>query len=277
MANIVSVIASTHNPRIFWNRDQADKNDLDALYTAFADVRKMLAETKPDLIVAVANDHLDNFFLDNMPTFSVGVAPTAEGPFWYESEIMFLPSYKAKVQLDFAEYLLRAGVEQGIQFSQVREFKIDHAFTVPLSFVRPEEDIPVVPVMTNAFGYPIATNQRWYELGQFIRRSIEAWPGKERVAVIGSFNLTVEVGGPKMGKYNMDFTRWIIEQMKEGNRDEILKTLTVPRLIEEGNSTAEFLNYVTVLGVVEEAKPTFIQHKPVKGVGMCPVVFWDMQ
>ena len=109
------------------------------------------------------------------------------------------------------------------------------------------------------------------------RSLIVAAGPKERVAVIGSFNLTVEVGGPKMGKYNLDFTRWMIEQMKNGQRDEILKTLTVPRLIEEGNSTAEFLNYVTVLGVVEDTKPTFIQHKPVKGVGMCPVVFWDMQ
>ena len=78
MAKLVSVIASTHNPRIFWNRDQADKADLEVLYGTFADVRKMLAETKPDMIVAVGNDHLDNFFLDNMPTFSVGIAPTAE-------------------------------------------------------------------------------------------------------------------------------------------------------------------------------------------------------
>jgi hypothetical protein len=64
--------------------------------------------------------------------------------------------------------------------------------------------------------------------------------------------------------------------MRLGNRDEILKTLTVPRLIEEGNSTSEFLNYVTCLGVVEERKPTFIDHKPVKGVGTCPVAFWDL-
>ena len=62
----------------------------------------------------------------------------------------------------------------------------------------------------------------------------------------------------------------------EADRDEILKTLTVPRLIEEGNSTSEFLNYVTCLGVVEEHKPTFIDHKPVKGVGTCPVAFWDL-
>jgi hypothetical protein len=64
MATIVSAIASTHNPRIFWNRDQADPTDLAGLYATFDKVRGMLAETKPDLIVGVANDHLDNFFFD---------------------------------------------------------------------------------------------------------------------------------------------------------------------------------------------------------------------
>jgi protocatechuate 4,5-dioxygenase beta chain len=277
MAQIVSVIASTHNPRIFWNRDQADPADLKELYDTFAELRRMLDETRPDMIVAIANDHLDNFFFDNLPTFSIGTGPVAEGPFWYESEVMSLPHYKVPVRQDFAQYLLRHGIESGFQFSQVHEFKIDHAFTVPLSFVRPEEDLPIVPVMTNAFGYPIPGTRRWYELGQFLRRAIEDWPGNDRVAVIGSFNLTIDVGGPKMGKYNAKMSNWILEQMRDGHRDRIIDTLTVPRLIEEGNSTAEFLNYVTVLGVVEDTKPTFIQHKPVKGVGTCPVVFWNLQ
>ena len=64
--------------------------------------------------------------------------------------------------------------------------------------------------------------------------------------------------------------------MRLGARDEILDTLTVPRLIEEGNSTAEFLNYVTVLGMVEDTPPSFIEHKPVRGVGTCPVAFWKL-
>jgi len=276
MAEIVSVIASTHNPRIFWNRDQADPKDMAVLYATFADLRRRLAETRPSLIIAVANDHLDNFFFDNLPTFSVGTGPLAEGPFWYETDVMNLPRYRARVHQDLAQYLLRNGVEEGVQFSQVHAFKIDHAFTVPLSFVRPEEDLPLVPIMTNAFGYPIPPNRRWYELGQFLRRALEAWPGQERVAVIGSFNLTVEVGGPKMGHYNFDLQRWMLEQMRLGKRDEILQTLTVPRLIAEGNSTSEFLNYVTMLGIVEDKPPDFIEHKPVKGVGTCPVAFWKL-
>lgn len=165
MAEIVSVIASTHNPRIFWNREQANQEDLAGLNATFDHMRAMLAETRPDVIVAVANDHLDNFFFDNMPTFAVATGPVAEGPFWYESEIMFLPKYRAPVPLDLAQHILRSGVEHGIQFSQVHDFRIDHAFTLPLSYLRPEQDLGLVPIMTNAFGYPLAANRRWYELG----------------------------------------------------------------------------------------------------------------
>ena len=36
------------------------------------------------------------------------------------------------------------------------------------------------------------------------------------------------------------------------------------------------INYVAVLGVVEDKPPTFIKHKPVRGVCTCPVVMWEM-
>jgi protocatechuate 4,5-dioxygenase beta chain len=276
MASIVAVIASTHNPRIFWNRDCADKQDLDALEATFGRVRDMLAKARPDIIVVVANDHFDNFFFDNMPTFAVATGPVAEGPFWYEADIMSLPRYRASVSLDVAQHILRSGIEQGIPFSQVHEFRIDHAFTLPLSYLRPEEDLGLVPIMTNAFGYPIAPNRRWYELGQFLARAIRDWPGRERVAVLGSFNLNVEVGGPKAGKTNPQFAEWLIDLMRRGARDEILETLTVPRLVEEGNSTAEFLNYVAMLGIVEDRPPNFIAHQPVRGIGTCPLAFWAL-
>jgi protocatechuate 4,5-dioxygenase, beta chain len=276
MAEIVSVVASTHNPRICWNREQADKQDLEALIAVFADARRMLADSRPDLIVAVANDHLDNFFFDNMPTFAVGIAPVAEGPFWYEQEIMLVPKYRAQVPMSLAHHILRKGIERGIQFSQVHDFKIDHAFTLPLAYLRPEQDLGLVPIITNAFGYPLAGNRRWYELGQFLRQAIHEWPGTERVAVLGSFNLNVEVGGPKAGRYKDDFGNRMLALMSAGARDEILDTLTVPRLIEEGNSTAEFLNYVTMLGIVEDMPPSFISHRPVRGVGTCPIAVWKL-
>ncbi|MGE3935118.1 MAG: hypothetical protein AB7F67_17790, partial [Rhodospirillaceae bacterium] len=87
MARICAVIASTHNPRICWNRDQADPADMAELFASFGELRAMLARAKPDVLVCVANDHLDNFFFDNLPTFAVGTGPVAEGPYWYEAEV----------------------------------------------------------------------------------------------------------------------------------------------------------------------------------------------
>jgi protocatechuate 4,5-dioxygenase beta chain len=276
MAKIVSAVASTHNPRIFWNRDQADQNELERLYGAFDEVRKRLAETRPDIIVVVANDHLDGLFFDNMPAFSIVTGQQAAGPYWYETEIMDLPSYDAAIAQDAAKSLLRGGREEGIYFSQLNDFKIDHAFTLPLSFIRPERDIPIVPIVTNTFGYPLTPTKYWLQLGQFVQRAVESWPAHLRVAVVASFNLTVEVGGPKAGKYNLEFTRWLVDRMRGGDCDELVSSLTIPKLIREGNSTAEFLNYISLLGILEDRKPSFIDAKPVPGVGMCPVAFWNL-
>jgi len=276
MAEIVSVVASTHNPRIFWNADQATPDDMNELYGTFAHLRGLLADSRPDVLVVLANDHFDSFFFDNLPTFSVGVGELAHGPHWYESDIMHLPAYRANIHQGLASYLLRDGIDAGMPFSQTRDVHIDHAFTVPLSFVRPLADLPIVPIISNAFGYPVADNHRWYALGEYLERAIAAWPGKERVAVVVSFNLTVEVGGPKMGRLDPEFAKWLLELMRTGARDEILAKCTVPRLIEAGNSTVEFLNYVAALGIVEDRLPNFIKHKPVKGVGTCPVAFWSL-
>ena len=276
MAEIVSVVASTHNPRIFWNRDQASPEDMNELYATFNDVANLLADSRPDCIVTIANDHFDSFFFDNLPAFSIGVGSVAQGPYWYEADIMSLPAYRPAIKQDLAKYLLRDGVESGVGFSQTRDVHVDHAFTVPLSFLRPKMDLPIVPIITNAFGYPLPNNMRWYELGLFLKRSIAAWPGKERVAVVASFNLTVEVGGPKMGNIDVEFARWLLELMGKGARTEMLEKLTVERLIAHGNSTTEFLNYVAALGIVEDRLPMFIKHKPVKGVGTCPIAFWSM-
>jgi len=77
MAEIVSVVASTHNPRIFWNADQATPDDMNELYGTFAHLRGLLADSRPDVLVVLANDHFDSFFFDNLPTFSVGVGELA--------------------------------------------------------------------------------------------------------------------------------------------------------------------------------------------------------
>ena len=72
--------ASTCQPRIRRSSLSACSTQDDPywkpFFDGFAPVRHWLAETKPDTVVLVYNDHGLNFFLDKMPTFAIGAAPT---------------------------------------------------------------------------------------------------------------------------------------------------------------------------------------------------------
>ena len=276
MGTLVAAVAMTHNPRIFWNGPAADEASRQAVGAIFGQLRRFVGEARPDRLIVIANDHFDNFFLDNMPQFCVGLGARAEGPFWYESEVMNLPPYSAAVDADLGGQLLDLGARRGIDFSQTHEYRLDHAFCVPLSTVRPEADLPIVPVFTNVFAYPLATERRFFEVGQTIRELVRERPKGERIAVVTSFNLSVDVGGPRMGKRDDELDRLALDLIRQGDVSEILSRLTVERLVAAGNSTAEFLNYDAILGVVEDRPPDFVEYRLVPAWGGVPGVAWKL-
>jgi protocatechuate 4,5-dioxygenase beta chain len=47
-------------------------------------MRDKLADAKPDLIVTVASDHLNQWFTDNMPGFMIGKSPHTHGSYPHE-------------------------------------------------------------------------------------------------------------------------------------------------------------------------------------------------
>ena len=276
MAQLVAAVAMTHNPRIFWNAAGADDAARAEVFGLFGELRRRLADSRPDRLIVVSNDHLDNFFLDTMPPFCVGVGDHAAGPFWYEAEVMHIPAYQARLDRALAEDLLDIGVRQRIDFAQAHEFTLDHAFCVPLSQLRPEADLPVVPVFTNVFAYPLPTERRFFDVGQAIKALVAGRPRGERIAVVSTFNLSVDVGGPKMGKRDADFDREALELIRAGRAEAILERLPVARMLQAGNSAPEFLNYCATLGVVEDRPPDLVEYRLVPAWGGCPAVFWRL-
>jgi protocatechuate 4,5-dioxygenase beta chain len=276
MGMLVAAIAMTHNPRIFWNAAQADPEDAAAVYAVFDDLRERLRRARPDRLIVVGDDHLDNFFLDTMPAFCVGVADRAGGPFWYEAEIMGIPAYQAAVDAAAGRHLLDVGARRKIDFAQAHEFGLDHAFCVPLSVLRPEADLPIVPVFTNVFAYPLPRTERFYEVGETLAAFVAERPAGERVAIVTSFNLSLDVGGPRMGSRDEVLDRRALELIRGGRVDDILREMTVERLLEAGNSAAEFLNYVVVLGAVGRRPPDLVEYKTVQAWGACPFAAWDL-
>jgi len=171
MAELVEIMGISHSPN--FPGQIAEPNPEPAIVEAARDyelMRQRMAGTKPDVLIVIASDHLNQFFMDNMPAFLIGKAPRAEGPFPHEMRTFGIVSYLADVEVDVAKSMLQLAPKMGVDFSFSDEFRIDHAFTVPLNFIRPEMDLPIVPVFTNVMAPPVPPAQRFYEVGKAIRK-----------------------------------------------------------------------------------------------------------
>ena len=85
MAELVEIMGISHSPN--FPGQIAEPNPEPAIVEAAHDyelMRQRMAGTKPDVLVMIASDHLNQFFMDNMPAFLIGKAPRAEGPFPHE-------------------------------------------------------------------------------------------------------------------------------------------------------------------------------------------------
>lgn len=70
----------SHGPGITARRESADPEQLERLERAYQDMREAMLATRPDILVVVGAEHFANFFMNNMPSFAVGMADRYEGP-----------------------------------------------------------------------------------------------------------------------------------------------------------------------------------------------------
>jgi protocatechuate 4,5-dioxygenase beta chain len=214
MAKIIGGITTSHVPAI--GRAIAKNLQTDPYWKPFFDgfppVRDWLAKTRPDVAVVFYNDHGLNFFLDKMPTFSIGAAAeyqnADEG--W---GIPTLPPYEGDAELSW--HLIEALVNEEFDLTTCQEMLVDHAFTLPLELLWPNQHCPVrtIPVCINTVQFPLPSAARCYKLGQAIGRAIEAWDSDANVVVIGSGGLSHQLDGQRAGFINKDFDQMFMDKL----------------------------------------------------------------
>jgi len=78
MARVIGGLTTSHIPAIgnAVPKEQQLVNDpyWKEFFAAYPPARAWLREAKPDVAIVIYNDHGLNFFLDKMPTFSIGAA-----------------------------------------------------------------------------------------------------------------------------------------------------------------------------------------------------------
>src|SRR6476660_3812391 len=139
MAELVAAVGVPHSPHY---PAQFPKDGPQQTPRTFREVKAHLDAAKADAIVVIANDHFNTFFMNNFPTFAIGVADTTFGP----NDQTKMPHYDLKVQSALARHLRNVYIKQGFDLAVVQEFGIDHAMLVPLHYITDGVKIPIVPV-----------------------------------------------------------------------------------------------------------------------------------
>jgi protocatechuate 4,5-dioxygenase beta chain len=256
MAELVAGIGVPHSPHY---PAQYTKDGPEETPRLFREVGAHLAAARPEAIVVVANDHFNTFFLNNFPTFAIGVAEATFGP----NDQTKMPRYDVPVQASLAAHIRNIGIQEGFDFAVTRDFGIDHAMLVPLHYLT-DVTTPVVPIWVNAFAKPLPTARRCYALGAMVRGAIESWPQKLRIAVIGTGSFSLEIGGPKIrpGKRNsvpdLAWSQHVQKRIEDAAIDELVAEATPEQMWKAGNIGGELLNWIVTLGIIGRHKPRYI-------------------
>ena len=255
MAEIVAGFGVPHTPHFpALVAREGPQSEVALLY---AGVAKHVAEAAPDVLIVFTDDHFNTFFLDNFPTFAIGVADATSGP----NDQTPMPQYKVAVPPALAAHIRAAAIDRGFDITLAQNFSVDHAVIVPLHFLTPHMKIPVVPIFINGLAPPLPSARRCYALGQAVRAAIEQWPQSLRVGVIGSGSFSLEIGGPQVpvgersGFPDPQWTAHLQDLMRDDRIDDLLDEATTARMLRAGNIGGELLNWIAMLGVVGKHKP----------------------
>ena len=249
------------------------------LFEGITRMRENLAASKPDVIVMAGSDHLCQFFYNNMPPFLIGKAERLAGPPGYEQRDFGLATYDADIEGKLARHILTQGFEHEVDFAYSDEFVVDHAFSVPLNFMRPEADISIVPIFLNFLAPPVPPARRYRKVGKIVRQIIEDWPEDVRVAVICTGHMTNGVGGPYMMRHTerpeSEWDKIINAAMLRNDVDDLVAHSSWEEMYAQGNNTPGFLGFIFAYGVADGAVPSFHDYIPSRSQPLMIVLDWS--
>jgi Catalytic LigB subunit of aromatic ring-opening dioxygenase len=257
MAELVAAVGVPHSPQY---PAQYQKDGEDETPRTYRAVKAHLDAAKADAIVVIANDHFNTFFLDNFPTFAIGVADASSGP----NDNTSMPHYDFAVHSELAAHVLKAGINEGFDFSVTQEFGVDHSMLVPLHFLTDNVRTPVVPIWVNTFVKPLPMARRCYALGNMLKGAIASLPSNMRVVVMATGSFSLEVAGPRVspggraGVPDIAWSKHLHRRIKNAEIDDILREATPERMWQAGNIGGELLNWIVMLGAVGKAKPDYL-------------------
>ncbi|WP_405865923.1 catechol 1,2-dioxygenase [Streptomyces sp. NBC_00005] len=192
MTEIVFGVGASHSTLMntHW-QETLHKDRAERFRDGLRSARDRLAAARPDTVILVGSNHFRGFWLDLIPSFTIGVGECiASG----ESGT---PKGPQPVDVPLGRHIADSLVEQGrfdVAFSA--RLQIDHGQSHAIQYLLDGLDVEIVPLVVNVFAPPLPTLERCEQLGRAVREAVLAFPDDRRVAVIGSGGLSHRLPWP---------------------------------------------------------------------------------
>ena len=253
MASIVGAFATSHivmNPN--GTGDRADR-----VIGGMREVGKRVQSRTPDTLVVITGDHMFNINMAMQVPLCIGIADR-----WTPFGEMGLDPRPFPGHRALAEHIVATAADEGYDIAKAEEIQPDHGITLPLHFIDPPKKLRVVPVLININMTPLPKPERCYRLGKVIRAAVESFPGKERVAVVGTGGLSHWLFQPQMGQVAESFDRMCLKEIAAG-RAEALAKMSAAEIVEKaGNGGIELVAWLAAAATMPGKGGTELYYEP---------------
>jgi 2,3-dihydroxyphenylpropionate 1,2-dioxygenase len=237
----------SHAPGITGRAERAEPEKRAQLHAGFERLRLAIEASRPDALVVIAAEHFANFFMNNMPAFAMGMAEHYEGPIEDETWLG-IPHARAPGNRDLSLRLI-SRVMQEVDVAYAEEWKLDHGIMVPLHFLTPRWDLPIVPANINCQGPPLTPLHRAYAFGRALRHACDEAP--ERVALVGTGGISHWPATPNSGKINEAWDLDFLARWKANRREDLVAYTDAETYRDGGQGGFEIRTFIAVAGAAE--------------------------
>ncbi|WP_031364914.1 hypothetical protein [Caballeronia sordidicola] len=240
MGQIVSAAATSHTFGVADGVEEQAQRIFDGIDT----IGRAIRASRPDVMLIVTSDHLNNFSLDCQIPLAVGISDR-----WTPLGDLGVPPDSFSGHRHFANGLINFGARKNFDLVAIENIRPDHGLAMPNAIVNRGATIPVVPIYINTVMTPAPTCARSYEFGKAVREYVQvARPDGERVAVVATGGLSHWICLPESGTVNGDWDRQIIEAVISGNGAALADLSFESIMLDGGNGGLEIATWAFMAG-----------------------------
>jgi hypothetical protein len=264
VAQLCLGLATSHLAHIVNARDLGDSRQVAIFDDGYRRLADALADAAPDVSLIISADHVNKFFIDNMPAFAIGMFDAFSGPFEGRTRNFGMPYRRVPSDFRFARYLIESGLDEGVDWAVIESWEVDHGFMVPLFKLDPDARHPMVPIFINCAAPPLPSPRRCYAVGRWLAGAIARWDVDKRVAIIATGGLSHSVGSLQQGWIDVDFDRRFLGDFCAG-RGDALAMLSDAEISATGSATGEIRSWIMLAGAFDGRTAEQVMYEPIKG------------